>query len=427
MSKVFVLDTNKRPLNPVHPRQARRLLNQGEAAIFRRYPFTIILKKEVNNSVNLLRVKIDPGAKTTGLAVVNEQTGEVVWAAELTHRGFAIRDSLTYRRQTRRSRRNRHTRYRQPRFLNRKRGQKWLPPSLMSRIHNILTWVRKLKALANITAISQELVRFDTQALVNPEISSTEYQQGELFGYEIREYLLEKFNRKCIYCGSANTPLEIEHLTPRSKGGSNRVSNLGIACHPCNQKKGNKDVIEFLKGQQDLANKILAQAKKPLADAAAVNATRWELFNQLKQFNLPLEVGSGGLTKFNRCQQKLEKTHWLDAASVGKSTPKQLIIKEVKPLLIKANGHGTRQMCRTDKYGFPIRYVPRLKKVQGFQTGDIVKGIVTKGKKIGTYIGRIAVRATGSFNISTPNGLVQGISFKSCKHIHKKDGYFYVA
>jgi hypothetical protein len=139
MSKVFVLDTNKRPLNPVHPRQARRLLNQGEAAIFRRYPFTIILKKEVNNSVNLLRVKIDPGAKTTGLAVVNEQTGEVVWAAALTHRGFAIRDSLTYRRQTRRSRRNRHTRYRQPRFLNRKRGQKWLPPSLMSRIHNILT------------------------------------------------------------------------------------------------------------------------------------------------------------------------------------------------------------------------------------------------------------------------------------------------
>jgi hypothetical protein len=102
-------------------------------------------------------------------------------------------------------------------------------------------------------------------------------------------------------------------------------------------------------------------------------------------------------------------------------------VKGIKPLLIKANGHGTRQMCRTDKYGFPIRYIPRLKKVQGFQTGDIVKGIVTKGKKMGTYIGRIAVRATGSFNISTPNGLVQGISFKSCKHIHKKDGYSYVA
>jgi 5-methylcytosine-specific restriction endonuclease McrA len=427
MSKVFVLDTNKRPLNPVHPGQARRLLNQGKAAIFRRYPFTIILKKEVDNPVNALRLKIDPGAKTTGLAVVNDQTGEIIWAAELSHRGFAIRDSLTSRRQLRRSRRNRKTRYRQPRFNNRKRVEKWLPPSLMSRVHNILTWVRKLTRLAKIIAISQELVRFDTQAMMNPEVKGVEYQQGELAGYEVREYLLEKFKRKCIYCGKTDTRLEIEHLTPRSRGGSDRVSNLGIACRTCNRKKGNRDVIEFLKGKQDLAKSILAQAKKTLADTAAVNVTRWELFNQLKQFNLLLEVGTGGLTKFNRCQQKLDKTHWLDAACVGKSTPKQLIVKGIKPLLIKANGHGTRQMCRTDKYGFPIRYVPRLKKVQGFQTGDIVKGIVTKGKKMGTYKGRIAVRATGNFNISTPNGLVQGISFKSCKHIHKKDGYSYVA
>jgi 5-methylcytosine-specific restriction endonuclease McrA len=425
MSKVFVLDTNKRPLNPVYSGQARRLLNQGFAAIFRRYPFTIILKKDVNNYVNPLRVKIDPGAKTTGLALVNDQTGEVVWAAELTHRGFAIRESLRSRRQLRHSRRNRKTRYRQPRFENRKRRQKCLPPSLMSRIHNILTWVRKLKKLANITAISQELVRFDTQAIVNPEISGTEYQQGELAGYEVREYLLEKFNRKCIYCGKTDTRLEIEHLTPRSKGGSNRVSNLGIACQPCNQKKGNKDVVEFLKGEQDLAKKILAQAKKTLADTAAVNATRWELFNQLKQFNLPVEVGSGGLTKFNRCQQLLDKTHWLDAACVGKSTPEQLIIKGVKPLLIKAYGHGTRQMCRTDKFGFPVRYVPRQKQVLKFQTGDIVKAIVTKGKKMGTYTGRVAVRTTGSFNISTFKGLIQGISHKYCKHIHRKDGYEY--
>lgn len=427
MSKVFVLDTNKKPLNPVHPGQARRLLNQRKAAIFRRYPFTIILKSAVNNPVNSLRLKIDPGAKTTGLAVVNDQTGEVIWAAELTHRGFAIRESLTNRRQLRRNRRNRKTRYRQPRFENRKRAQKWLSPSLMSRVHNIVTWVRRIKKIAPVTAISQELVRFDTQARQNPEISGTEYQQGELFGYEVREYLLEKYNRQCIYCHAKDIPLQIEHLTPRSKGGSNRVSNLGIACPSCNQKKGNKDVLEFLTEKQDLAKQILAQAKKPLADAAAVNATRWELLNQLKLFGLPVEIGSGGLTKFNRCQQNREKTHWLDAVCVGKSTPKQLRIKEVNPLYIKATGHGTRQMCRTDKYGFPIRYVPRQKKVKGFQTGDIVKAIVTTGKKRGTYLGRIAVRTTGSFNISTKDGLIQGISHKYCQHIHQKDGYSYVA
>ncbi|MGM0455140.1 MAG: RNA-guided endonuclease IscB, partial [Cyanobacteriota bacterium] len=89
--------------------------------------------------------------------------------------------------------------------------------------------------------------------------------------------------------------------------------------------------------------------------------------------------------------------------------------------------HGTRQMCRTDRYGFPSRYVPRHKFVKGFQTGDIVKAIVTRGKKVGEYLGRVAVRSQGSFNITTNQGLIQGISHKYCKHIHKKDGYSYVA
>ena len=144
----------------------------------------------------------------------------------------------------------------------------------------------------------------------------------------------------------------------------------------------------------------------------------------LKATGLPVETGSGGLTKFNRSQQKLEKTHSIDAACVGQSTP-TLNIKGVKPLLIKANGHGTRQSCRTDKFGFPNRHCSKTKFHLGFQTGDIVKSVVKTGKKVGEYIGRIATRVTGSFNISTKNGLVQGISYKTCKTIHKKDGYGY--
>jgi 5-methylcytosine-specific restriction endonuclease McrA len=297
----------------------------------------------------------------------------------------------------------------------------------MSRVRNTLTWVSRIVKLARIDTLSQELVRFDTQALQTPEINGIEYQQGELLGYEIREYLLEKFDRQCIYCGAKDTRLEIDHLIPRSKGGSNRVSNLGIACHICNQSKGNKDIVEFLKGKPELAKRILALAKRPLAGAAAVNATRWELLNQLKQLGLPVEAGSGGLTKFNRCRRNLDKTHWLDAACVGKSTPQQLTIKGIIPLLVKANGHGTRQMCRTDRFGFPSRHIPRNKFVKGFQTGDLVKALVTSGKKMGVYTGRVAVRSSGSFNISTAKGLIQGISHKYCKSIHKKDGYSYVA
>ncbi len=116
LSKVFVLDTNKQALNPVHPGRARILLSTGKAAVFKRYPFTIILKEALEHpQLEPLRLKLDPGSKTTGLAIVNDATGEVVFAAELSHRGQAIKESLDTRRTLRRSRRQRHTRYRKPR------------------------------------------------------------------------------------------------------------------------------------------------------------------------------------------------------------------------------------------------------------------------------------------------------------------------
>lgn len=426
MSKVFVIDTEKRPKDPIHPAQARQLLRNGKAAIFRKFPFTLILKEaRPESTVQPLRIKIDPGAKTTGIAIVNDTTGEVVFAAELQHRGFAIRESLTNRRQLRRGRRARTTRYRKPRFHNRKRLEGWLPPSLMSRVYNIETWVKKIIKSAPITAISQELVKFDTQLMQKPDIQGEEYQQGTLQGYETREYLLEKWGRNCVYCCKPNLPLQVEHIAPRAKGGSNRISNLTLSCEKCNQKKGTKDIKDFLKKEPEKLKKILDQAKKPLVATAAVNATRFKLLEVLKATGLPVETGSGGLTKLNRTQQGLEKTHWIDAAVVGKSTPEKLIIKEVKPLLIQAVGHGSRQACRTDGYGFPNRYVPRIKIHFGFQTGDIVKAIVTTGKKVGEYVGKVAIRSSGSFNIATKNGLVQGISHRFCKRIHAKDGYSY--
>ncbi|NEQ86083.1 MAG: HNH endonuclease [Moorea sp. SIO2I5] len=421
--RVFVLDKNRKPLDPCRPARARIMLKLGRAKVVRRYPFTIILPdKSLENCVtHKHQLKIDPGAKTTGLAI--SQNNKVIWGAELTHRGFQIKDALTDRRQLRRSRRHRKTRYRKPRFLNRKRPEGWLAPSLMSRVHNILTWTKKLIKFCPITGISQELVRFDTQKMENPEISGVEYQQGTLYGYELREYLLEKWHRQCAYCGAANTPLEIEHIKPLARGGSNRVCNLAIACHKCNQTKGVQEIEQFLYGKPSVLKRVLAQAKRPLADAAAVNTTRWKLYNELKSTDLPIETGSGGSTKYNRCRQNLPKTHWLDAANVGQVD--KLRIEDYQPLLITAKGHGTRQMCRTNKFGFPSRYVTRLKFVKGFQTGDIVKAIVTKGKKIGTYTGRVATRKTGSFNISTKNGLIQGISHQYCTIVHRKDGYSY--
>lgn len=422
---VLVVDKNRKPLNPCHPARARKFLKEGRAVVLRRYPFTIMLKdREEEDSVESeYRLKLDPGSKTTGIAILKEDL--VIWAAELNHRGFSISQSLESRRSLRRGRRNRHTRYRQPRFDNRKRPEGWLAPSLQHRVLTTLTWVNRLRRFCPISNISMELVRFDTQLIQNPEISGIEYQQGELAGYEVREYLLEKWGRCCAYCGKADTQLEVEHIYPKSKGGGNRVSNLTLACTKCNQKKGSKPIEQFLKRKPDLLKKILSAAKRPLKDAAAVNSTRWALYRALSKTNLPVETGTGGRTKFNRTRKKLPKTHWLDAVCVGKSTPEQLNILVKQPLVITATGHGTRQMCRTDKYGFPSRYVPRNKFVKGFQTGDIVKAIVTSGKKSGAYVGRVAVRSSGSFNIKDKTGLIQGINYKFCSRVHGKDGYQY--
>lgn len=426
MSKVFVVDTSHKPLAPVHPGRARLLLSQGKAAIWRRCPFTIILKIERQEpQAQPLRIKLDPGSRTTGIAIVNDASGEVVFAAELTHRGHKIKESLDSRHAVRRARRHRKTRYRKPRFSNRRRAKGWLAPSLESRIANVLTWVQRLSRYCPIAAISMELVRFDMQLMENAEIRGVQYQQGTLQGYEIREYILEKWNRQCAYCGKKEVPFQIEHIHPRAKGGTNRISNLTLACQKCNLAKGAQDIAVFLKKKPDVLKRIEAQMKAPFKDAAAVNATRWALFERLKTTGLPVECGSGGLTKYNRTQRALPKAHWLDAANVGKSTPDVLSVERVRPLLIMATGHGCRQMCNVNDSGFPCSKPKGAKKVQGFQTGDIARAIVTTGKKQGTYTGRVLVRSTGSFDLTTKQGRVQGLNVRFFTHLQRADGYSY--
>jgi 5-methylcytosine-specific restriction endonuclease McrA len=336
--------------------------------------------------------------------VVDDATGQVVWAAELAHRGQQVKERLDQRRACRRSRRGRHTRYRPPRFANRVRCAGWLPPSLESRLANTTTWVERLRRWCAIRAISLEQVKFDLALLQDAEISGLEYPQGELAGYEIRQYLLEKFQRRCAYCGTTDVPFEIDHLVPKSRHGSNRVSNLCLSCHACNQLKGDRTAEEF--GHPE----VQAQARAPLRDAAAVNITRWALYDRLQTTGLPLETGSGGRTQWQRTQRCLPKTHWVDAACVGASTPAHLTTKGIVPLLIGAMGRHSRQMCRTNAFGFPDKAAKETSVVGGFRTGDIVRAVVPESsKKAGVHVGRMAVRATGFCNLKTATGTVQGI------------------
>ncbi len=420
--KVFLLNSDKQPLNPISPKQARKLLEKGKAAVFRQFPFTLIVKNHIESPrIFPLTLKIDPGSQFTGLAILSEDV--VLWVAQIEHRGQAIKNSLESRAATRRSRRNRKTRYREPRFDNRKRATGWLAPSLYHRVQTVETWVKRLIRYCPLSEIWIEKVRFDMHKMQNPEVSGVEYQQGTLWGYEVREYLLEKWGRKCAYCGAEHVPLQIEHIIPKAKGGSNRVSNLTLACERCNQKKGAKPVEEFLKKKPEVLSKIKKQAKLPLKDAAAVNSTRNKIVQVLSKL-LPTKTATGSQTKYNLCRLELPKDHHIDAACVGDVD--KLTFYGTQPLRIKSTGHFSRQYTLVNKFGFP-RGKAKSKDpfVKGFRTGDIVKAVVTSGKKAGEYVGRVAIRATGSFNISTKGGTLQGINYKYCTRIHGMDGYSY--
>jgi 5-methylcytosine-specific restriction endonuclease McrA len=411
---------------PCSEKRARLLLGRCRARVHRVVPFVIRLtdRRAEESGYQALRVKLDPGSKATGIALAREADSRIAVLSlfELVHRGRQISEALTARRSFRRRRRGANLRYRAPRFNNRTRPRGWLAPSLRHRVDSTLSWVNRLSRWAPVSALSMELVRFDMQAIQNHEISGVEYQQGELAGYEVREYLLEKWGRRCAYCDATGVPLQIEHIVARARGGSNRVANLTLGCEPCNVSKGALDVREFVKDGARLC-RILASAKAPLRDAAAVNSTRWALLGQLKTTGLLVETASGGRTKWNRIRLGMPKTHALDAACVGEV---EAVADWQRPTLqVKCTGRGSYQRTRLTAQGFPRGYLTRSKRVSGFQTGDRVRAVVPKGKKAGTHTGRVAVRVTGSFNIQTPQGVVQGISSRHCTVVQRADGYGY--
>ncbi|HEY8416386.1 MAG TPA: RNA-guided endonuclease IscB [Thermaerobacter sp.] len=418
---VFVLDRNKRPLMPCSEKRARSLLQRGRAVVHRLYPFTIRLKDRVleDSTLQPVLLKVDPGSKVTGMAVVREEItpgGPVHHAlhlAELKHRGDAVRERMRKRAAYRRRRRSANLRYRAPRFDNRRRSEGWLSPSLRSRVHNILSWAQRYARLAPIVRVELELVRFDTQKVQNPETRGMEYQRGELFGYEVREYLLEKWGRRCAYCGAEDVRLEVEHIIPRSRGGTDRVSNLTLACRRCNQAKGNRTAAEF--GHPEVEER----AKQPLKDAAVVNATRWTICEGLRQVGFEVTPWSGGRTKWNRTRFDLPKTHALDALCVGDVV--SVGNTHLPVLHICALGRGQRCRTNVDAHGFPRGYRMRRKTVHGFRTGDWVRAEVPSGKYAGCHTGAVAVRVSGSFRV----GRNDGISWRYCRLLQRADGYTY--
>ncbi|MUG97363.1 endonuclease [Scytonema sp. UIC 10036] len=439
-NSVFVLSKNGKILKPTTPVRARILQSQGKAKKLKLFPFTLILEKEVDENVELyLELRVDPGAKFTGISLVDLKKNEVVWAMELEHRGLAIKMELIKRAGVRRSRRSRKLRYRKKRFA-RKKPSGWLPPSLRHRLLTTETWIKRLLKVAPIKSIAIESVKFDLQKLENPDIESIEYQQGTLFGYTLREALLEHWGRECAYCGKTDVPLQIEHIHCRSRGGSERFSNFTLSCEKCNQKKGTKPVEQFLKNKPEILKKIKSHQKKSLSDAAAVNSTRKAIFEMAHQFGLPVISGNGASTKMIRIQSGLPKQHWLDSSCVG--TDQIVKLRICQPLRVTCKGHGTRQVQRVNAKGFPaiasvkknpitgkkeVKLVAKNQKYTHATTGDYVICFLNQDRKhvkAGIYRARVKTPTEKGVEVLISGHRI-AVAQRHVKLIHCSDGYEY--
>jgi len=296
---VFVLNKNGKPLMPCKPAKARHLLEAGKAKVVRsRTSFAIQLLWDCEDYTQDITLGVDAGYSTVGFSAVSDDRELIAGELKLRDNIKRLLEKRAAYRRTRRSRKW----HREPRFNNRGKEKGWLAPSIQHKLDSHIMLIDKLKGILPITRIIIEIASFDTQKMQNPEISGVEYQQGELQGYEVREYLLEKFNHRCAYCGKTDVPLEIEHIVPRSRGGSDRVSNLTIACRECNQAKGNQTAEEFG------CSKMQAKADKTLKATAFMNVVRSRLVDLLK-----CNHTFGYITKHNRIKFGLEKSHATDA------------------------------------------------------------------------------------------------------------------
>ena len=388
--KVFVQDKNGKALDPTTKPRARKLIDKGRAEVVQRNPFTIKIldRKKENSYTKDVILGIDAGYKEVGFSAINDKEELITGVLELRNN---ISKKLEQKANYRRNRRYRNTRYRKPRFDNRKKSKPkgWLAPSIKHKMNSHIKLINKLKELLPITKVIVEVAKFDTQKMQNPEINGVEYQQGTLQGYNVRNYLLEKFNYQCVYCGKKDTPLEVEHIIPKSRGGSNRVDNLTISCHDCNQEKDNQTAEEF--GYPE----VQKQAQKTLRSTAFMNIVRWKIVNELD-----CDYSFGHITKMKRIKLGLEKTHYNDAFVIAGGKD-QKRCNSINGILNRRNNRSLQtnrkrygRSIRKEKYPLSpkdlIKYEGKICEVKGmFNYGKWVRMKDSEGNTINSNVKKV--------------------------------------
>lgn len=409
--RIFVMNMRGDPLMPCTQKKARILLKEGKAVIYKYDPFTIQLTYATGETKQDCHIGIDTGSKHIGMAITSEN--KVLFKGEIELRQD-VKSNIDTKHIYRRSRRNRKTRYRQPRFLNRKRSDKWLPPSLQNRVDHTFHWIDTFCSLVSDPILHIEVGKFDTAKMINPEINGVDYQHGQTYGFfEERYFVFARDNYTCQCCGkSKDKILQTHHIIYRSN-----------VCTDCHTSKNHQKGGILYKWQEQ--HKKVKQYKEP----PFMNAIRKRIFARYPNAHTTY----GSETTPHRKELGLEKTHYNDAITISgitniKEDPKEwLLIKQFRKK--KRSLHeATARKGRKEPNCFQKRNSKNTPFYRGFYLNDKVKvfghgqiGYITGFTSGGAYVKNV----DGEY-ITIPNKSYKQVSIKYLKLLSHNNNWQYV-
>ena len=414
---VYVLGKDGSPLMPTKRYgKVRHLLKNGRAVVVRKTPFTIQLTYNSERHKQPVSLGIDAGSKHIGLSAVTDI--QEVYSADVEIRQD-INKLLEARRTARQSRRNRKTRYRKPRFLNRTHSKKegWLAPSVKAKCDAHLTAIKLVMKILPITDITIEMAPFDMQKL-KADIEGTkrpegeDYQHGEMESFDnIKAFVRFRDGYKCAVCGKEHVPLQVHHKKQRHYGGTDTPANLITVCADCHKAYHTGTLTGKKVRIMDSDTKVPV-----LKDAAFMGIMRWAVWDRLKDLGLPLHMTFGYKTAEARKVYNLPKDHRIDARCITG-------YPDVKPVAeyfifrkIRCHNRQIHKM-KILKGGVRKRnQVPH--EIFGYRLFDKV---LCKGQ-VGFIYGR---RSSGGFDIRTIEGrnISANITYRRLKLLEPRHNY----
>jgi hypothetical protein len=307
VSVVYVLNKRGKPLMPCSPGKAKVLLKESKAKVVKRTPFTIQLTMATGETGQSITLGVDSGYSQIGLSAVTDK--QEIYSAQVNLRTDIVKLN-SERKQYRRFRRYRKTWYRKPRFLNRRKPEGWLAPSIQNKFDTQIKLICKVGEILPISQINIEVAAFDIQKIKNPNISGIEYQKGEQKGFwNVREYVLHRDNHTCQHCkGKSKDPvLEVHHIVSRQIGGM-RPDNLITLCSTCHEKVSKAEL------------KLNINPSKEFKAETFMSTVRWMLVNRMRELGNVVFHTYGYITKQKRRELELPKSHINDAFLIAGGT-----------------------------------------------------------------------------------------------------------